>query len=230
MKSLLPLLFVSLTSAVALAEAPQYTRDIFSDDFSGSGFGKRWGHYKSSSVVQDGVLKGITAETSDHPAVDNITFPGEKDLQVSVKFKYTSDKAKGFNVWFDDKNYKETHAGHICSITINPTNVTIADAKTGTFRNDIYEKKKAPGGLSAEDKEFLKKMTKSFPVKLALNEWHTLVIQTSGDTVTVNIDKKDVGSFTSPGVAHDTKTLVSLTTNRVDVEYDDFSIKATGKK
>jgi hypothetical protein len=231
MKSFYPFLALALSAVTAFAQAPNYSREIFSDDFSGAGFGKRWGHYKSSSVVKDGVLMGITAESSDHPAVDSISFPGEKDLQVSVKFRYMSDKAKGFNVWFDDKNYKETHAGHICSITINPTGVNIADAKTGTFRNDLYEKKKAsPNGLSAEEKEFLKKMTKSFPVKLSLNEWHTLVIQTHGDTVSVNIDHKDVASFTSPGVAHETKSLVSLTTNRVDVEYDDFSIKAAAKK
>jgi hypothetical protein len=28
---------------------------VFSDDFSADGFGKRWGHYKSGSVVKDGV-------------------------------------------------------------------------------------------------------------------------------------------------------------------------------
>jgi hypothetical protein len=31
-------------------------------------------------------------------------------------------------------------------------------------------------------------------------------------------------------VNHDTKSLVSLTTNQVDVQYDDFSVKAGGKK
>src|SRR5690349_4942914 len=104
MKSLLPVLALSLTAAVALAESPAaYPRTIFSDDFSGSGFNKRWGHYKSGSVVKDGVLVGITPENSDHSAVDNVVIEPERDLEVSVKFKYVSDKAKGFNVWFDDK-------------------------------------------------------------------------------------------------------------------------------
>jgi hypothetical protein len=31
-------------------------------------------------------------------------------------------------------------------------------------------------------------------------------------------------------VGHETKTLISLTTNQVDVEYDDFSIKAAAKR
>jgi hypothetical protein len=54
-------------------------------------------------------------------------------------------------------------------------------------------------------------------------------VQTSGDELTVSIDGKAVGSFKSPGITHDTKSLVSLTTNAVDVEYDDFSIKGVAK-
>jgi hypothetical protein len=139
MKSLLSFLLVSLTATLALAEIPAdyYPRSVFSDDFSGTEFGKRWGHYKSSSIIKDGVLVGITAEDSDHPAVDNVRIDPERDLEVSVKFKFVSDKAKGFNVWFDDKNYKGSHAGHICIVGLTPKSVAISDAKTGSFRNDI---------------------------------------------------------------------------------------------
>ena len=178
----------------------------FSDDFSGTEFGKRWGHYKSSSIIKDGVLVGITAEDSDHPAVDNVRIDPERDLEVSVKFKFVSDKAKGFNVWFDDKDYKGSHAGHICSVSLTPKSVTISDAKTGSFRNDIYEKKSAPEGLSAEDKEYLKTKSKNFPATLALQDWHTLVIRTKADEVEVIIDGKPAGSFKSEGVSHETKT------------------------
>jgi hypothetical protein len=236
MKALLPLALLSCLASAAFAQilATDYTRTIFADDFSHDGFGKRWGHYKSSSVVKDGMLIGITDEKSDHSAVDSITFPGEKDLEVSVKFRYTSEKAQSFGVWFDDKNYKDSHAGHICNIRVSPTIVSISDGKTGTFSNAIHEKQtndknKAPGGLTAEDKEFLKKMVKNIPVKLALQDWHTLIIRTKGDVCDVIIDGNDVGSFQSPGIAHETKTLVSLTTNRVDVNYKDFSIKAAAK-
>lgn len=230
MKPILPILLASLAASIAVAETPvTYSKAIFSDDFSANGFGKRWGHYKSGSVVKDGVLVGITPEGSDHSAVDNIVFDGERDLEVSVKFRYMSDKAKSFNVWFDDKNYKGSHAGHIASVTVSPKSVNVADAKTGRFKNEMYEKGKAPGGLSPEDKTFLQTKTKSFPVSLSLQDWHTLVVRTKGDTVEVNIDGKAVGSFSSEGVTHETKSLVSLTTNQVDVQYDDFSIKAAGK-
>jgi hypothetical protein len=225
MKRLLPFLLLSTT-----AFAADYSRVIFSDDFSAEGFGKAWGHYKSASIVKDGVLVGITAPTSDHSAVDHIRLEGERDLEVSVKFRFVSDKAKSFNVWFDDKNYKGSHAGHICQATISPTGVNIADAKTGGFdlTGGLYDRKKA-NQLTDDEKKMLTTKANRVPAKVSLQEWHTLVVQTSGDELTVSIDGKAVGSFKSPGITHDTKSLVSLTTNAVDVEYDDFSIKGVAK-
>ena len=225
MKSILALALLSTA-----AFAADYPRVIFSDDFNAEGFGKRWGHYKSSSIVKDGVLVGITAPTSDHSAVDNIRIDGERDLEVSVKFRFVSDKAKSFNVWFDDKNYKGSHAGHICQATISPTSVNLADAKTGGFdlTNGLYDRKKA-NQLAEDEKKMLASKARRVPTKVSLGEWHTLVVQTEGDTIRVNIDGKDAGSFQSAGIAHDTKSLISLTTNAVDVEYDDFSIKGVAK-
>ena len=232
MKPILPLLLLSLTATLYSAEKPAtaYTRTVFSDDFSGTEFGKRWGHYKSGSVIKDGVLVGITPEGSDHSAVDSVRIDPERDLEVSVKFSFMSDKAKSFNVWFDDKDFKGSHAGHICNVNVSPTNVSIGDAKTGNFKNDIYEKKKAtPSTLTAEDKAMLATKNKILPAKLTLKDWHTLVIRTKADEIEVSLDGKAVGSFKSEGVGHETKTLVSLTTNQVDVQYDDFSIRAVAK-
>lgn len=225
MKNLIALLLLGSTAIAA-----EYPRVIFSDDFSGEGFGKAWGHYKSASIVKDGVLVGITAPTSDHSAVDHIRLEGERDLEVSVKFRFVTDKAKSFNVWFDDKNYKGSHAGHICQATISPTSINMADAKTGGFdlTGGLYDRKKA-NQLTDAEKKMIAEKQKRFPVKLSLQEWHTLVVQTQGDEIKVIIDGKPAGSFKSPGINHDTKSLVSLTTNAVDVEYDDFSLKGVAK-
>lgn len=212
------------------AFAADYPRVLFSDDFNAEGFGKAWGHYKSASIVKDGVLVGTTSPTSDHSAVDHIRITGERDLEVSVKFRFVSDKAKSFNVWFDDKNYKGSHAGHICQATISPTSVNLSDAKTGGFdlTNGLYDRKKA-NQLTEDEKKMLASKQKRFPVKLSLQDWHTLVVQTEGDTIRVSIDGKEAGSFQSPGITHDTKSLISLTTNPVDVHYDDFSLKGVAK-
>lgn len=225
----------SLTLAIATlitsaAFAGDYTRTIFSDDFSGEKFGPRWGHYKSGSVVKDGMLVGITPEGSDHSAVDNVKFDGERDLEVSVKFRFVSDKAKSFNVWFDDKDYKGSHAGHICQASISPKSVNLSDAKTGGFNLEggLYDRKKA-NQLTEDEKKMLASKAKAFPVDLKLQDWHTLSVTTKGEEVSVSIDGKVVGSFKSEGVGHDHKSLVSLTTNQVDVNYDDFSIRGTTK-
>ena len=225
MKILLPLLLLGASTFAA-----DYPRVIFADDFTTDGFGKAWGHYKSASVVKGGVLVGITAPTSDLSAVDHIRLDGERDLEVSVKFRFVSDKAKSFNVWFDDKNYKGSHAGHICQASISPKSVNLSDAKTGGFNLEggFYDRKKA-NQLTPEDKKMLAAKAKSFPVKLALQDWHTLVVQTKGEALTVLIDGTAVGSFQSAGIAHDTKSLVSLTTNAVDVEYDDFRLSGIAK-
>ena len=228
MKKSLALLITSLVSTAAFAG--DYTRTIFADDFSSGSFGPRWGHYKSGSVVKDGMLVGITPEGSDHSAVDSVKFDAERDLEVSVKFRFVSEKAKSFNVWFDDKDYKGSHAGHICQASISPQSVNLSDAKTGGFNLEggLYDRKKA-NQLTADEKKTLASKAKAFPVDLKLQDWHTLLIQTKGDEIAVSIDGKAVGSFKSEGVAHDHKTLVSLTTNQVDVNYDDFSIKGVAK-
>jgi hypothetical protein len=207
-----------------------YGRLIFADDFSGAGFGPRWGHYKSASEVRDGVLVGITAPSSDHSAVDNIRFDGERDLEVAVRFRFTSGDARSFNVWFDDRHYKGSHAGHICQATVSPKGVNLSDAKTGgfTLEGGLYERKKA-NQLTDAEKASLAKKTQwtSFPI--ALHEWHTLVLRTAGEQISLSIDGRPVASFSSPGIGHETKSLVSLTTNPVGVEYDDFSIRAADK-
>ncbi len=229
MKAILALLIATAATAIAAEPTSYYSRTIFADDFSGTGFGPRWGHYKSSSVVKDGILIGITAPTSDHSAVDNIKFPGERDLEVAVKFRFTSDKAKSFNVWFDDKDYKGSHAGHICQASISPTGVNLSDAKTGGFdlAGGLYERKKA-NQLTDAEKKMLATKSKRLPTTISLQDWHTLVVRTKGDELSVLIDGKLVGTFESEGVNHATKSLVSLTTNPVDVHYDDFSLKGTG--
>lgn len=225
MKPLLAL--ACLTSALSAAD---YSRVLFTDDFAAGTFGPRWGHYKSASFLKDGVLVGHTDPSSDHSAVDHIRIEGERDLEVTVKFRFTSDQAKSFNVWFDDKNYKGSHAGHICQATVSPTGVNLSDAKTGgfTLENDLYARKKA-NALTEADKKLLAGKSKRLPVKLSLQDWHTLVVQTEGAELRVLIDGRKVGEFRSEGIGHATKSLVSLTTNPVDVHYDDFALKAAAR-
>lgn len=207
-------------------EESLYTELIFEDDFSKDGFGEQWSHYKSESEVKNGVLIGKTIDIKDHAGVDAIRFEGKQDLEVSVKFNFMGESAERFNVWLDDKDYKGSHAGHISSISISPTSGSISDAKTGNFENAIYEKRKDGGTVDEATLELLKTKTVNFPLKLDREKWHTLLIQSKGDVVVVSVNGYEVGKLKSEGLAHPTKSVVSLTTNINDVHYDDFSIRA----
>ncbi|MDF1659915.1 MAG: hypothetical protein P1U58_20035 [Verrucomicrobiales bacterium] len=204
-----------------------YSDLIFEDDFSGGGFKEEWGHYASSSLIEDGVLVGKTTDIKVHAGVDNIRFEGRKDMEVSVKFKFAGPTAYRFNVWFDDKELKEAHAGHVCSVAVSPKEVSIQDAKTGNMRLDIREKRQAGEQLDDETMAMLAEKMVKFPVDLeGSDDWHELLIRTKDDVVTVSLDGDELGELQSEGLAHPTKSLVSLTTNEDDVHYDDFVVKA----
>jgi hypothetical protein len=207
------------------AEGNEYAKVLFSDDFAKDGFGEAWGHYKSGSEVKDGVLKGFSPDVSDHAAVDNVKIEGQQDVEISVKFLFAGLKGKQFNVWMDDYTYKGSHAGHICSVSVGRNYVSMSDAKEGSFKNEIYEKKKAGQELDKETLKSLEGKSARFEVKLKEEDWHTLMIRTNGEEVTAFIDGRKVGTLKSQGISHETKTLISLTTNEAEIHYDDFSIK-----
>lgn len=210
--------------------ASEYDELIFQDDFEKDGFGERWSHYKSESEVKGGVLIGKTIDINDHAGVDAIRFEtGKRDLEISLKFNFAGETAEKFNVWMDDKDYKGSHAGHICSVFISPTSGNISDAKTGNFENTIYEKRKGGTALDPETEAMLKTKTATFPLDLKRETWHTLLIQTKGDEVVVSVNGYEIGKLKSEGLAHETKSVVSLTTNIDDVHYDDFVIRAKSK-
>jgi hypothetical protein len=203
-----------------------YSELIFEDSFDKDGFGERWGHYKSESIVKGGVLIGKTIDINDHAGVDSIRFEGRQDLEISVKFNFAGEDAQRFNIWMDDKDYQGSHAGHICSVTISPTGGNISDAKTGAFEKGIYEKRKGGATLDDATQEMLKSKTANFQLDLKREQWHTLLVRTKGDEVTVWVNDHEIGKLKSEGLSHETKSLVSLTTNINDVHYDDFVVKA----
>jgi|GEM_PF-290006 hypothetical protein len=217
----------------AAEEGQEYSKVLFQDDFSKDGFGEQWGHYKSGSTVKDGVLQGFSPDPSDHAAVDNVKIEGQQDMEVSVRFRFMGEKGRQLDVWLDDWGFKDSHAGHICRVSVGRNHVSMIDAKEGSFRKDIYEKKKAGGELDRETLKSLEGKSAKFDLRMKADEWHTLTVRTKGDEITALVDGKKIGSLKSPGIAHETKTLISLTTNEADIHYDDFVIRGkrgSGKK
>ncbi|RYD33865.1 MAG: hypothetical protein EOP87_10245, partial [Verrucomicrobiaceae bacterium] len=177
----------------AAAEGQEYGKVLFEDDFSKEGFGERWGHYKSGSTVKDGVLQGFSPDPSDHAAVDNVKIEGQQDMEVSVRFRFMGEKGRQLDVWLDDWGFKGSHAGHICRVSVGRNHVSMTDAKEGSFRKDIYEKKKAGGELDKETLKSLEGKSAKFDLRIKPDEWHTLTVRTTGDEVTALVDGKKIG-------------------------------------
>jgi hypothetical protein len=191
---------------------------IFSDDFEREDLGE-WKSIIPAFTVKDGVLKGEQAK-DDHGAVGRVYRP-MKD--VIVEFKFKLDGSKQFNVVFDDKNYKGSHAGHIVRVAFTPTQIRLGDDKEGIMRNDIFKMRRDPKQKTAsikllEGRGFVAKTT------VESGQWHDVVIEIVGDRMRVSFDGDPVGYLQSPGLAHETKQSVHFTVTGSGVLYDDVKI------
>jgi hypothetical protein len=181
-------------------------------------------------TVEDNALKGtqtrVDAPAADgkpavkgHQAVAGYDQP-TKDSIISCRFRFAG--ATSVSVEFDDRKYEGAHYGHICKITITPTNVTVMDQKEGTMRNDIYAMKDP--SQKAERAKLLVGRSATFPNTIDATAWHTLVLETVGDAMRATIDDKPVAYLKSPGIAHPTKSKIELGCGGKDGFFDDLTI------
>ncbi len=139
------------------------------------------------------------------------------DGTAQMRFKFHEPKDT-LMLNFADLSCKEVHAGHICAATFGTKKVTLQDMKTGNMLLKYYDDQKA-GKLSKEDAALIKTKQKSFPCEISVNEWHSLSVTISGDTMKASVDGKEVGSFSSPGIAHETKQVLRLlVSNQVTID------------
>ena len=140
-----------------------------------------------------------------------------QDGTAQMRFKFHEAK-DNLMLNFADLSCKEVHAGHICAASFSPKRVLLQDMKTGNMLLKYYDANKA-GTLSKEDKDLIKTKQKSFPNEISINEWHNLSVTISGDTMKASVDGKEVGSFTSVGIAHETKQVLRLlVSNKVTID------------
>ena len=199
-----------------------YKTTIFKDDFSIEKWKPEWKSHHSASVIKKGILVAITPEGANHSAVNAVFIKPKADLEVSVDFKFAG--SPGFNVQFLDSQNKASLAGHICHLAISPNRLKIYDGKTGKFRLDVREKMKKKK-LDAATLKMLKTKSIEFPLKLDPKKWHTLVIRIQKNLMTTYIDGQEIGQFKSPGIAHQRKEQINLTTIGKEMHYDNFTIK-----
>lgn len=224
MKTSFNLRFAVLTTTVLFAislQAVDKGKLIFSDDFERNESqektdepGNGWGTNSKSRAkgnkqvdLKDGAMYIYIHKEADHGV--SVTHPAEfKDGTVELKFMLENPQDT-LGLDFADLQCKEVHAGHLFKVTAGVKKVDIDDMKSGIMNLKFEEAKKAKT-LTDEQKKFLATTKKSFPVKLETGKWYALVVQITGDKVSVTIDGKVAGEFSSEGFAHPTKKMLRL--------------------
>lgn len=163
-----------------------------------------------------------------HPSADHavsVVHPFEfRNGVVKLRFML-ENKGDSLGLNFADLSYKKVHAGHLFVARVFPNRVELQDLKTGNMdlkTRELRLAKKLPDELA----EALKKKKVSFPNKIKVGEWHDLQVTVEDDTIRLVINGKEIGEFTSEGIAHPTKRLLRLAVPREAV-VDDIMIYRT---
>lgn len=235
-RSLPPGIFsLILAASFTSAEADQKQgKLIFQDDFEraesqevkdeigrgwGSNSAKRAGGNKQVDL-RDGAMHIYMHPTADHAV--SVTHPAEfRNGSVHLRFRLDNEQDNlGLN--FADLKYKKVWAGHLFVARISTKDTVLQDLKTGNMDLEIRSRRQAKS-LTTADQKLLKTKSKRIPHRLQTGQWYSLVADINDDTLTVSIDGKEIGSFTSEGIAHPTKRMLRLSVPREAV-VDDVEI------
>jgi hypothetical protein len=189
----------------------------FADAFEQGSLGTRWQTKIGNFRVEKKVLVGSENPNDGHGAVIRkmIEF-----TNATISFRFNIRDGRSFNVVINDKNCKTVHAGHICRVAITARAIRIADDKEGVMRNDIFAMRKDPA-RNEEANRLVKNRSKSIPLDIRKETWHILKIAIQDDTISVEYNNKPIGSLTSKGIAHPTKTDFGFTVKGKRIEFDD---------
>ena len=206
---------------------------LFSDDFSRDeatpgkeDIGNGWtsnSAWRAKGHQQVDLIDGHMHVTKHAEADHGVAIFHAAEFQdgiVELKFKLGDGDDLGVD--FVDREFKTVHAGHLCLARVTNKAVTLTDSKTGGMNNEIRERREK-GDKSPELAALLKTKTQSFKLDLKPNEWHTMNIKIVGDQMTVRIDDQDTGSFSSEGIAHPTKRMITLAVNK-SADVDDVKV------
>lgn len=191
---------------------------LFVDNFERDGLGD-WKVIIPAFEVVDGVLVA-TQDKADHGSVGRVYLP-MKDVVMSFRFKLAGSPR--FNVVFDDKSYKGSHAGHICRVAVAQKQIHLGDDKEGIMRNDIFKMKRDPAQKEVAEK-LLEGRGANVKADIESNRWYSMTIEIVGDQMRVSLDDKAIGFLKSPGLAHATKQSVHFTVSGKEAHFDDVKI------
>ena len=191
---------------------------IVADDFERDQLSP-WRQVCQTFTIADGVMKGSQTR-DDHGAVGSIKAAFQDGV---IEFKFRFEGATSINAVWDDKDWRGTHAGHICRVAITPKQIRLGDDKEGVMRNDIFEMRKDPARKAEADK-LLVGRGQAIATKIEPQRWYRMRVEIVGDEMRVSLDDKPVGYLKSPGLAHPTKSDFHFTVSGKDALFDDVRI------
>jgi hypothetical protein len=193
---------------------------VFKDSFNRKLLGDRWQVPIHFFSIRDSCLLGQEDPQRGHGAVVRAAVPFSNAV-IGFAFRFTD--GKNFNLVINDRACKSVHAGHICRVSFSPARVRIADDKDGFMKNEIFEIRQ-DRSRRAEVQELLKGRDVVIPNKLAAAQWHTAEVTIAGEKMSVCINGESIGSLTSSGIAHSTKTDFGFTVIGRAIEFDDVRL------
>jgi len=207
---------VSLEAAelkVLLADSFERSENDDSKEQVGNGWGTNSrSRAKGQKQVDlaNGAMHVTRAKVADHgvSVFHEVAF---RDAVIRLRFKLGKGDDLGINI--ADMKEKSVHAGHICLARVRLNKVEISDLKTGRMKKEHREARKA-GKETPAQKRLTKARSKYFDVNLKPDVWHQLEVRIDGEEMLVSINDKKVGSFTSAGIGHATKSRLRLAVNK----------------
>lgn len=193
-------------------ELAQKGKQLFADDFSRPEMTPKWKVGKGFFSVKDSVVS-IAENPDDHHGAYAYISPGFPYKDIVAEFALKLDGGRTCSLMINDRNYKESHAGHIVKVTIAPGKVNLADWKYGAMKNDIYEKMKDPNTSADEKKKIrasIKDKSADFKTDVDASDWHDVRVEIVGDEMLASIDGKPVGYLKSEGVNHAGKNAIGF--------------------
>jgi hypothetical protein len=170
--------------------------------------------------LRDGAMYIAISPEADHAV--SVSHPAEfTDGSVSLRFRL-DDAKDSLGLDFADPKCKTVHAGHLFAVRINPKQIALQDLKTGNMNLAVYEARKTKK-ITEEQTRALQEKQKTIPFPLATGTWHELLVTIDGPALSVEINGRPAGHFSSDGIAHPAKRLLRLAVPRAAV-VDDIAL------
>jgi hypothetical protein len=134
---------------------------VLEESFSGPNLGKRWTVNKGEWKVSEGVVVGREKAEDKHAAVLTCKVPNRNS---AIRLSFKLGKAKQFHLSFNKAR------GHLFRVMVTPGSLVLRTDKPG-------KKSKVRPAVLAKA-----------AVKFVPDQWYTMLVEVSGDRVTVQTD------------------------------------------